>query len=70
MSLSTLFAAFIFRGAGLVRTVRFFLISNGLLIPFLALQIYYHPLIWPASLWAVTFPGSTISLARLFKKNT
>jgi len=68
MSLSTLFAAFVFTGSGLDKTVRFFLIANGLLIPFLALQIYYHPLIWPASLWAITFPGSTISLAILFRK--
>lgn len=70
MSLSTLFAAFVFSGPGLHRTVRLFLIANGLLIPFLALQIYYHPLIWPASLWAITFPGATISLARLFRRNT
>ena len=68
MSLSTLFGAFVFTGAGLEQTARRFMIANGLLIPFLLLQIYYHPLIWPASLWAVTFPGSTISLAMLFKK--
>jgi len=67
MSLSTLFGAFVFTGVGLERTVRRFLVANGLLIPFLALQIYYHPLIWPASLWAITFPGATISLARLFR---
>lgn len=69
MSLSTLFAAFAFTGAGLERTARRFLIANGLLIPFLALQIYYHPLIWPASLWAITFPGATISLAILFRRH-
>lgn len=66
MSLATLFAAFVFTGDGVERTVRWFLLANGLLLPFLALQIYYHPLIWPASLWAITFPGATISLARLF----
>ncbi len=69
MSLSTLFAAFVFTGAGLERTVRRFLIANGLLLPFIALQNYYHPLIWPASLWAITFPGATISLALLFRRN-
>jgi len=69
MSLSTLFAAFAFTETGLERTARRFLIANGLLIPFLMLQIYYHPLIWPASLWAITFPGATISLAMLFKRN-
>ena len=68
MSLSTLFAAFVFTGAGLERTARRFMIANGFLIPFLALQIYYHPLIWPASLWAITFPGVTISLSMLFKR--
>lgn len=68
MSLSTLFAAFIFTGSGLERTARRFMIANGLLIPFLALQIYYHPLIWFASLWAVTFPGTTITLAMIFKR--
>jgi hypothetical protein len=68
MSLSTLFAAFVFTGEGLERTAHRFLVANGLLIPFLALQIYYHPLIWPASLWAITFPGATISLTMLFKR--
>ena len=69
MSLSTLFAAFALTGAGLEQTARRFMIANGLLIPFLALQIYYHPLIWLASFWAVTFPGVTISLAILFKRS-
>jgi hypothetical protein len=67
MSLSTLFAAFVFTGTGLERTARRFLIANGFLIPFLLLQIYYHPLIWPASLWAITFPGATITLALIFR---
>ncbi len=48
MSLSTLFAAFVFTGAGLERTVRRFLIANGLILPFTALQNYYRPLIWPS----------------------
>jgi hypothetical protein len=69
MSLSTLFAAFIFAKEGLDKTIRRFLIANGLLLPFIALQNYYHPLLWVASLWAITFPGSTISLALLFKRN-
>jgi hypothetical protein len=68
MSLATLFAGFVFTGGGLERTTRRFLIANGLLIPFIALQNYYHPLIWIAALWAVTFPGATISLSLLFKK--
>jgi len=69
MSLATLFAAFIFKKEGLEGKCRWFLIANGLLIPFISLQNYYHPLIWPAALWAITFPGSTISLAMLFKKS-
>jgi hypothetical protein len=68
MSLSTLFAAFVFTGLGVERTTRWFMIANGALVPFIALQTYYHPLIWVAALWAVTLPGSTISLAVLFRR--
>ena len=68
MSLSTLFAAFVFIGPGLEKTVRWFLIANGLIMPFIALQTFYHPLIWGASLWAITLPGATISLAVLFRR--
>jgi len=68
MSLATLFAAMVFTDKGLERVVRLFLIANGLLLPFIALQMYYHPLIWVAALWAVTFPGATWSLAILFRR--
>ena len=68
MSLSTLFAAGVFANRGLERIVRLFLIANGLLLPFIALQMYFHALIWIAALWAVTFPGSTWSLAILFRR--
>jgi hypothetical protein len=68
MSVSTLFAAMVFRGDGLHRVVRLFMIANGLLLPFIALQMYIHPLIWIAALWAVTFPGSTWALALLFHR--
>ncbi len=68
MSIATLFAAMVFTGSGLERVVRVFLIANGLLLPFIALQMYVHPLIYVAALWAVTFPGSTWSLAILFKR--
>jgi hypothetical protein len=47
---------------------RRFLTANGLLIPFLALPMYFHSLIWVASLWAVTFPGSAWTLAILFRR--
>ena len=68
MSVSTLFAAKVFSRGGLEGIARRFLTSNGLLIPFLALQMYFHPLIWIASLWAITFPGSTWTLAILFRR--
>jgi len=68
MSVATLFAARVFTGQGLERVVRLFLTANGLLLPFIALQMYFHPLIWIAALWAVTFPGSTWSLAILFRR--
>jgi hypothetical protein len=68
MSLANLFAARVFTGAGLHQIVRWLLTANGLLLPFIALQMYFHPLIWAASLWAVTFPGSTRALALLFRR--
>jgi hypothetical protein len=69
MSAATLFAAMVFTGRGLERVVRLFLTANGLLLPFIALQMYFHPLIWIAALWAVTFPGSTCSLALFFRRS-
>jgi hypothetical protein len=69
MSLSTLFAAFAFGTKSLEGIARKFLIANGLILPFIALQNYYHPLIYIAMLWAITLPGATIALAMLFKKN-
>ncbi len=68
MSVATLFAAYALEKHGAERMARFFLITNGLLLPFLALQMYVHWLIWIAALWAVTFPGATISLALLFRR--
>jgi hypothetical protein len=68
MSVATLFAAPIFSGAGLPRIARGFLLANGLLLPFIALQMYFHPLIWIAALWAITFPGAMLTLALLFQR--
>ncbi|NPV83663.1 MAG: hypothetical protein HPY46_08800 [Candidatus Aminicenantes bacterium] len=68
MSLATLFLAFVFVGKGVERTARWFLLANGLLLPFIALQMYWHWMIWVASLWAITFPGSSWSLALIFKR--
>jgi hypothetical protein len=66
MSVATLFAARVFTGDGVERAARWFLTLNGLLLPFLALQIYYHWMIWIAALWAITFPASTWILAVIF----
>jgi len=68
MSVATLLAARVFTGDGLERVARWFLTMNGLLVPFLVFQMYVHPLIWVASLWAVTFPGSTWTLAVIFRR--
>ena len=68
MSVATLFAAMVFTGRGLERLVQVFLTANGLLLPFIALQMYFHSLIWIAALWALTFPGSTWLLAILFRR--
>ena len=68
MSVATLFAARVFIGGGLNRVIRLLLTANGLLLPFIALQMFFHPLIWVASLWAVTFPGSTWALAIFFRR--
>jgi hypothetical protein len=68
MSVATFFAAMVFNGKGAERVARWFLIANGLLLPFITLQMYWHWMIWIAALWAVTFPGSTWSLAIIFRR--
>ena len=68
MSVATLLAAMALTGGGQQRVARFFLVANGLLLPFIALQMYAHGMIWIAALWAITFPGSTWALAVLFNR--
>ncbi|AHG92625.1 hypothetical protein J421_5090 (plasmid) [Gemmatirosa kalamazoonensis] len=68
MSVAALLAARVFTGRGLERRARWFLTATGLLLPFLVGQMYWHPLIWGAAPWAVTFPGATWSLALLFRR--
>ena len=70
MSVATLFASRVFTAQGQERIVRLFLVANGLLLPFIALQMYFHQFIWIAALWAVTFPGSTWSLAIFFHRSS
>jgi hypothetical protein len=68
MSVATLLAAQVFTGKRQDRVVRLFLTANGLILPFIPLQMYVHWFIWIAALWAVTFPGSTWSSALLFRR--
>lgn len=68
MSLATLAAARALAGPGIERTARWFLTANGLIVPFIALQMYVHWLIWIAAAWAITFPGATWTLAVLFRR--
>lgn len=68
MSVATLFAAPVFEKRGLERTARWFLLANGLLVPFLVGQLYLNVLIWPAAAWAITFPGATWTIALLFRR--
>jgi hypothetical protein len=68
MSIATLFAAFVFSGRGAPGTAKLFLIANGLLLPFIALQMYWHSLLWVAAFWAVTFPGATWAVAVVFRR--
>jgi hypothetical protein len=70
MSVATIFAALVFEGRGIERVARWFLIANGLLLPFIILQMYWHWMIWIAALWAVTFPGSTWTLAIIFRRSS
>lgn len=68
MSAATLCAAMAFEGRGLEAVARAWLIATGWVMPFLLFQMAWHPLIWIASAWAVTFPASTWTLARLFRQ--
>jgi len=68
MSLSTFSAAFVFSREWSERLFRWFMIANGLILPFLAFQTYFPSLIWSASLCSIMFPGSTILLAIFFKR--
>lgn len=67
MSLSTLFGAFALpadRSAGFARLS---LLLNGLLLPFLALQMFFPNLIYIAALWGITFPCAAFGLALVFR---
>jgi hypothetical protein len=63
MSLSTLLVAPAFRGAA-----RFWLVANGLLAPFLIVQIFWPALIYVGALWLITFPAAMLALALHFRR--
>jgi hypothetical protein len=69
MSVSALFLAFAFDNRGMGRAARVLLIGNGLLLPFIALQMFYHPLLYVAALWAILFPAATAVLAVMFRRS-
>ncbi len=68
MSLATLVAGFAFDGRG-PGAVRVWFILNGLLAPFLILQLAFPSLIAVGALWLITFPGAMIALARFFGRS-
>jgi hypothetical protein len=68
MSVSTFLAAAAFPGAGLARATRSWLVANGLLAPFLILQVYWPSLIYVGALWLITFPAAMLCLALTFRR--
>lgn len=68
MSVATLCAGLALGDRGIQRVARRFLIANALILPFIALQMYWHWFIWVAAAWAVTFPGAMWALALVFRR--
>jgi hypothetical protein len=68
MSAATLIAAFGLPQVPQMRAAKAAMIANGAILPFLALQMFWPALIWPAAAWAVTFPTMALLLARLFRR--
>ena len=68
MSLATLFGAFGLPCSRWMRPAIIAMIANGILVPFLAFQMYEPELIYIAALCALTFPISTFLLALMFRQ--
>ena len=66
MSLATLFGAFALPGTPSARAPRIFMLGTGLLLPTIALQMYFPQLIWIAALWGLTFPAAAFLIAAMF----
>ncbi len=69
MSFSTLFAAPVFSGDGLERYTRIFLLANGILAPFIPLQMVFPLLLYVSALQGITFPVSMILIALVLKQS-
>lgn len=67
MSLATLFGAFALPPGQGARRARNAMIANGLVLPFLAFQMYWPSLIWGGALWGFTFPAAMIFVALLMQ---
>ena len=73
MGLATLVAVPVFQGHGSQRWVKIFFLANGLVTPLITF-VYFYPnftekLVLVGLPWAVTAPGSMLSLALLFRKS-
>lgn len=65
MSLATLAGAFATPDLRHGRLAAGLMLANGLLVPFLALQMFFPVLIWGGALWAITFPAACIAVAAM-----
>ncbi|MCW2392466.1 hypothetical protein [Sphingobium sp. B11D3A] len=68
MSLATLLAAFALPVGRGGRAAHAALLANGLLMPALALQMFWPWLIWVGALWALSFPAAMLLVARLVRR--
>ena len=69
MCFSTLFLAPIFSGDGLERYARIFLRVNGILAPFIALQMVIPIFLYVAAIQGLTFPVSMVLIALIIKRS-
>ncbi|GAA0274732.1 hypothetical protein GCM10009127_14130 [Alteraurantiacibacter aestuarii] len=67
MSAATLIAAFGLPLSSRAKFARFAMIANGAILPFLALQMAFPVLIWPAAAWAITFPLAMAAILNMFR---
>jgi len=65
MSLATLAGAFATPDLRHGRLAAGLMLANGLLVPFLALQMFFPVLIWGGALWGITFPAACIAIAAM-----